>query len=134
MTINRYISYKVFQGAITSELIEEFLEYQVLPFYNPHPAPNSVIVLDNASIHRSSRIRQLYKAASIRLEYLPPYSPNYNPIKKSFKQLKGWIKQHADEAEIFNEFRAFIHYSIQQVCYNINCRAWFRKYGYPSKR
>jgi transposase len=134
MTINGYMSYKVFQGAITSELMEEFLEYQVLPFCNPHPAPNSVIVLDNASIHRSSRIRQLCEAAGVRLEYLPPYSPDYNPIEKSFKQLKGWIKRHADEAEIFDEFGAFIHYSIQQVCCDIDCRAWFRKCGYPSKR
>jgi hypothetical protein len=52
MTIHGYMSYTVFQGAITSELMKEFLEYQVLPFCNAHPAPNSVIVLDNASIHR----------------------------------------------------------------------------------
>jgi transposase len=89
LTVNRYLSYTIFQGAITLELIEEFLEYQVLPFCNPHPAPNSVIVLNNASIHRSARVQQLYEAASVILEYLLLYSPNYNPIKKSFKQLKG---------------------------------------------
>jgi transposase len=131
MTINGYMSYTVFQGAFTSELMEEFLEYQVLPFCNPHPAPNSVIVLDNASIHRSARVRQLCEAAGVRLEYLPPYSPDYNPIEKSFKQLKGWIKLHADEADTFNEFGAFIQYAIQRVCCEIDCRAWFRKCGYP---
>jgi transposase len=131
MTIHGYMSYTVFQGAITSELMEEFLEYQVLPFCNPHPAPNSVIVLDNASIHRSARVRQLCEAAGVRLEYLLLYSPDYNPIEKSFKQLKGWIKRHADEAEIFSEFRSFLHYGIQQVCCDIDCRASFRKCGYP---
>jgi transposase len=116
LTINGYLSYTIFQGAITSELMEEFLEYQVLPYCNPHPAPNSVIVLDNASIHRSARIRQLC---------------DYNPIEKSFKQLKGWIKRHADDASMFNEFDSFLHYAVQRVCCEIDCKSWFRGCGYP---
>jgi transposase len=131
LTVNGYLSYTIFQGAITSELMEEFLEYQVLPFCNPHPAPNSVIVLDNASIHRSARVRQLCEAAGVILEYLPPYSPDYNPIEKSFKQLKGWIKCHADDVGIFKEFDAFLHYAVQSVCCEIDCKSWFRRCGYP---
>jgi transposase len=65
----------------------------MLPYCNPHPTPNSVIVLDNASIHRSEHVRQLCKRAGVILEYLPSYSPDYNPIEKSFKQLKSWIKR-----------------------------------------
>ena len=66
--------------------MEYFLEHRV----PPHTTPGySVIVLDNASIHRSPRVRELCAIAGVQLEYLPPYSPDYNPIEKSFKQLKS---------------------------------------------
>ncbi|KAI1685795.1 DDE-3 multi-domain protein [Pyrenophora tritici-repentis] len=131
MTIDGYISYKIFQGAITSEILEDFLEFQVLPFCNPHPGPASVIVLDNASIHRSERVRVLCQSAGVLLEYLPPYSPDFNPIEKSFKQLKGWMKRNSAQAENFIDFGVFLEYAAQLVCCNINCRSWFHRCGYP---
>jgi hypothetical protein len=51
MTVDGYLSYMIFQGSITSGIIEHFLEFEVLPHCNPYPGRNSVIVLDNASIH-----------------------------------------------------------------------------------
>jgi transposase len=133
LTVDGYLSYTIFQGSITSEILESFLEFQVLPYCNPHPAPNSVIVLDNASIHRSERVRQLCERAGVILEYLPPYSPDYNPIEKSFKQLKSWIKKNYRQAEIFDDFSFFLEYATQRACCNIDCRDWFRKCGYPLK-
>ncbi|KAF1935074.1 hypothetical protein EJ02DRAFT_439472 [Clathrospora elynae] len=46
-------------GAISSEIMENFLRFEVLPHCNPYPAPNSVIVLNNASIHRLLGVRAL---------------------------------------------------------------------------
>ncbi|KAF7564288.1 uncharacterized protein PtrM4_153110 [Pyrenophora tritici-repentis] len=86
----------------------KLLEFQVLPFCNPHPGPASVIVLDNASIHRSERVRVLCQSAGVLLEYLPPYSPDFNPIEKSFKQLKGWMKRNSAQAENFIDFGVFL--------------------------
>ena len=130
MTINGYLSYTIYQGAITSALMEDFLEYHVLPYCNPHPAPCSVIVLDNASIHRSARVRELCERAGVRLEYLPPYSPDYNPIEKSFKVLKSWLKRHAADGDVFTEFGRFLEYAVQRACCNIDCRSWFNMSGY----
>jgi transposase len=90
--VDSYFYYASFQGTITSEIMENFLEFEVVPHCNAYLACNSVIVLDNASIHRSARVRELCDAAGVILEYLPPYSLDYNPIKKSFKQLKDWMK------------------------------------------
>ena len=61
----------------------------MLLHYNLYLALNSIIIIDNASIYRLERIRQLYKAASVRLKYLLLYLLDYNPIKKSFKYLKS---------------------------------------------
>lgn len=81
-----YLIHHIFQGAITTEIMEEFLEQKVLPLLQPR---HHILLIDNASIHRSPTIAQLCKAFGIQLEYPPPYSPDYNPIKKSFKVLKS---------------------------------------------
>jgi len=54
--------------------------YQILPAYTIllYPAKNSVIVMDNVSIHHSENIRQLCADAGVILVYLPPYFPDYN--------------------------------------------------------
>jgi transposase len=47
---------------------------------NPFPGPYSVLVLDNASIHKGRHLRNLCEDKGVRLEFLPPYSPDYNPV------------------------------------------------------
>lgn len=127
MTVNGYLCYTIFQGAITSEIMEDFLERSVLP----HTTPGySVIVLDNASIHRSPRVRELCAMYEVQLEYLPPYSPDYNPIEKSFKQLKSWIKKHSDEQAMYDDFYYFLEYAVERVLTEIDCRSWFWMCGY----
>lgn len=131
MTVDGYLSFTIFQGAITAEILMDFLEHQVLPYCNPYPESNSVIILDNASIHRADRVRQLCEQAGVLLEYLPPYSPDYNPIEKSFKQLKSWIKKHAEMAEMFADYGVFLEYAVSRTCCNIDCRSWYRTCGFP---
>ena len=47
---------------------------------NPFPGPRSVLVMDNCPIHRGQRLRDVAAAANIRLEFLSPYSPDFNPV------------------------------------------------------
>ena len=61
----------------------------------------------------------------VQLEYLPPYSPDYNPIKKSFKQLKSWIKRHSAKQDIFDSFYYFLEYAIERTIKEVDCRSWF---------
>ena len=88
-----------------------------------------VLLMDNASIHRSPTIAQLCGDFGIQLEYLPPYSPDYNLIEKSFKVLKSWMKKHSDEQAAWQQFRSFMEYAVQSACYRIDCRTWCRKCG-----
>ena len=55
---------------------------------NPFLGPKSIILLDNATIHHDVRIKPLYNTKGVILKYLPPYSPDLNPIKMSFNELK----------------------------------------------
>jgi transposase len=64
------------------------------PMMNPFPAPNSIIVMDNATVHHGGRIAKICDAANVLLIYLPPYSPDLNPIEKVFLVLKLQVKRH----------------------------------------
>jgi transposase len=47
---------------------------------NAYPGPYSVLVLDNASIHKGQHLLDICNAKGVRVEYLPPYSPDLNPV------------------------------------------------------
>jgi DDE superfamily endonuclease/Winged helix-turn helix len=66
---------RVFQGSTDSCRFEEFVE-QLLPLWGRWPEPKSVLIMDNASFHRSERIKQMCADAGVILVYLPPYSPD----------------------------------------------------------
>ena len=53
--------------------------------------------MDNAAIHKSPKVRELIEKAGCNLIYLPPYSPDLNPIEKYWANMKEWIKQNITE-------------------------------------
>jgi transposase len=77
------------QGAMTRADFERFLARDLLPLLTV----GSVLVLDNASIHKGGKIAQLIEKAGCRLLYLPPYSPDFNPIELAWAFLKRIIRR-----------------------------------------
>jgi transposase len=82
----------IFQGSADATVFEDFIE-RLLRHCQRYPAPKSVLVMDNTSFHRSERIKQLCSDAGVKLLYLPPYSPDFNPIEEFFAELKRYIKK-----------------------------------------
>ena len=73
--------------------IEYFLEDVLMPSMNPFPGRNSFLIMDNAAIHHRGRISDICMENQVLLVYLPPYSPDMNPIEKVFSALKSQLKQ-----------------------------------------
>jgi transposase len=90
-TIDRYIKALVFNGTYDGDIFKGFIINQVVPLYNPYPGPRSVIILDNASVYyiNQQNIKDVYRRHGILVRFLPPYSPDFNPIKESFTNLKA---------------------------------------------
>jgi transposase len=104
---------RVFQGFTDSAVFEDFIE-QLLHHCGRWPEPNSVLIVDNASFHHSDRVKELCDRAGVKLEFLPPYSPDLNPIEDFFGILKGFIKKNWHEYESNPEqgFAAFLEWCI----------------------
>jgi transposase len=73
--------------------------------------------MDNASFHRSDRIDQLCAAAGVKLLYLPPYSPDLNPIEEFFAELKTFIKRNWQlNGDLpYQDFGAFLEWCVDTV-------------------
>ena len=78
-------------GAWTRATFEAFLQDGLLPLLER----GSVLVLDNASIHRGGEIEKLVKAAGCSLLYLPPYSPDLNPLELAWSLIKARVRAEA---------------------------------------
>ena len=70
-----------------------FIE-ELLHFCGKWPDPKSVLLMDNASFHHSEKIEQLCSQAGAKLVYLPPYSPDLNPVEELFAEAKAFIQRH----------------------------------------
>ena len=69
-----------------------FLAYveQVLA---PTPRPGDIVILDNLPAHKPSAIRQAIEATGAAMLFLPPYSPDFNPIEMGFSKIKALLKK-----------------------------------------
>src|SRR5579859_2561687 len=69
---------------------------------NPYPAKHSVLVMDNARIHHDNNLVTAIEDNGGRVLYLPPYSPDFNPIETAFSALKSWLKRYRDLVNNFD--------------------------------
>ena len=107
---------RVFQGTTDGAMFEDFIE-QLLHHCGRFPEPNSVLIMDNASFHRSERVEQMCRAAGVVLLYLAPYSPDLNPIEEFFAELKAFIKMNwrLYEESLEQGFGSFLEWCVDVV-------------------
>jgi transposase len=81
----------VVDGAMNGDVFRAYVE-QVLA---PTLAPGDIVVLDNLSSHKVAGVREMIEARGASLVYLPPYSPDLNPIEQAFAKLKALLRKIA---------------------------------------
>ncbi len=78
----------VVECATTGGVFETYLEHLLAPSLRP----GQVVVMDNLSAHKGGRVREIIEGRGCELLYLPPYSPDLNPIEGAFAKLKGRLR------------------------------------------
>jgi transposase len=78
----------VFDGPINGECFRAYVEQQLVPVLNQ----GDIVIMDNLGSHKSAELRRMIRAAGARLWYLPPYSPDLNPIEQAFAKIKHWMR------------------------------------------
>lgn len=75
------------EGTTTREVFEAYLERILTPSLRS----GQVVVMDNLSAHKGGRVKEIVEATGCELLYLPPYSPDLNPIEQAFSKVKGLL-------------------------------------------
>ena len=73
------------EGATTATAFTAYIEQALAPSLSS----GQIVVMDNLSAHKSERARELIEERGCQLLFLPPYSPDYNPIEEVFSKIKG---------------------------------------------
>jgi transposase len=81
----------VVAGATNRGVFEAYIE-RVL---SPELRPGQVVVMDNLTAHKGERVRELIEEQGCELPYLPPYSPDFNPIEEAFAKIKALLRRAA---------------------------------------
>jgi transposase len=107
--LNILIAPFVFEGYSNRATYETYLKKVLIPALRP----GMVLVLDNVSFHKSPAITQLIEDAHCRIIYLPPYSPDFNPIEHWWTPLKNNIRYAARATKDFYQTTINV---IQKAC------------------
>ena len=75
-----------------AERFQAYVEQVLVPTLSP----GDIVVMDNLSSHKGAEVRKAIEAAGAELRYLPPYSPDFNPIEKAFAKLKAHLRKAAE--------------------------------------
>lgn len=114
---------QVLDGPMTGPRFREYVTGVLVPALRP----GDTVVLDNLPCHKAGWVRQAVEAAGCRLEYLPPYSPDMNPIERAFARLKRLLR--SDGHRTVPALMTFLG-SVRTAFRPDECRAYIRHCGY----
>jgi transposase len=115
MTVNGAVDGDVFLAYVREVLV-------------PTLSAGDIVVMDNLKAHKVAGVEEAIMAAGARLEYLPPYSPDLNPIEKCWSKVKTYLRR------VKARTREALEEALRQALLTIteaDVRAWFTHCGYP---
>ena len=84
----------VLDGPINGSLFQDYVEQVLVPELHP----GDIVVMDNLGSHKGAGVRAAIEAVGANLLYLPPYSPDFNPIEQAFAKLKAGLRTAAERS------------------------------------
>jgi transposase len=110
-------------GSVNGDVFEAFLEQIVVP----HLGPGKVVLLDNVPFHHRESIQERIEECGATVKFLPPYSPEFNPIEECWSKLKTWLRKRS--ARTVPALQDALTEAIQHVT-SSDAEGWFRHAGY----
>lgn len=78
-------------GAMNGAAFQAYVDQVLVPTLSP----DDIVIMDNLPAHKLAGIREAIERVDAKLLFLPPYSPDFNPIEMAFSKLKAWLKNVA---------------------------------------
>jgi transposase len=125
LCLDRLVAPCVFDGPINGACFRAYTEQQLAPILKP----GDIVVMDNLGSHKGKAIRQAIQKAGAKLLFLPPYSPDLNPIEQAFAKIKHWMR--CAQKRTVEDACKIIGSLIATITPN-ECQNYFENAGYGS--
>ena len=112
-------------GATDKIIFREYVRHILIPTLRP----GDIVILDNLSAHKNDEAQTLIEQAGAELLFLPPYSPDLNPIEKMWSKIKTYLR--AAEARTEQTLQEVIGAALKTVTAN-DAQGWFSSCGYSA--
>ena len=131
LTSNGIVAVDIVTGSIAGHTFFDFLRGTLIPQLMPFNGtnPNSVLIMDNCSIHHIAEVKDLLHQAGILVLFLPPYSPDLNPIEEAFNYVKAYLKKHDVLLQSGAPLPTIIEAAFESITRD-HCNAWITDSGY----
>ena len=92
LTLTGFVAPMLLDGPMDGECFLAWVEQMLAPTLRP----GDIVIMDNLAAHKVAGVRQAIEACGAQLRYLPPYSPDFNPIENAFAKLKAMLRKAAE--------------------------------------
>ena len=125
------ITYEFYHSNVNSDHFCDFIRGNIIPNMLQYDGLNnkSILLMDNASIHCTNSVADILRDAGILVLYLPPYSPDYNPIEEAFSYVKYYLKEHEEILEVVPSPMTLLSAAFESITAE-QCAAWIKHAGY----
>lgn len=123
LRVDRVSAPAVFDGPIDAVSFRAYVEQVLVPTLRP----GDVVVLDNLAVHKQPEVRTAIEAVGAQIRFLPPYSPDFNPIEQAFAKLKAFLR--AARPRTFDHVLALVATALELFTPD-ECRNYVRHCGY----
>ena len=87
----KHVAVQCYEHSTTANFFEDWFEFELIPAI----PENALIIMDNAPFHRKNKIYDIAHRYGVGVLFLPPYSPDFNPIEHSWANFKHWLGLHS---------------------------------------
>ena len=131
LTSNGIIASEIFTTTVDGDAFFDYLRGSLLPMLQPFDgsSPNSILIMDNCSIHHISKVKELARQSGIVLLFLPPYSPDLNPVEEAFSYIKNYLRKHDQLLQVISDPTDVIQAAIDSITPD-HCNGWINHSGY----
>ena len=117
---------------MNTEVFFDFVRGDLIPHMRPFDGISSasIAIMDNLSVHHAPEIIDLFQKAGILLLFLPPFSPDLNPIQEAFSYVKYYLKRHDELLQSLPDPTIVVKHAFMSITSDL-CKSWIKHSVYP---
>ena len=120
---DRVVAPMITQGPMNQCVFQGYVDWLIVPILEP----GDTVIMDNLSSHKSNHVRDAIESTGAKLMYLPPYSPDLNPIEKMWSKVKAYLRQA--EARTVRTLSNAVGRALEEITPQ-DCHGFFESVGH----